>query len=845
MKRKIFAIITCLLVWVAAVYADPAYKGKINYTQPDGSTITIQLHGDEFFSWATDQSGRILEQGTDGFYRVSSLTQADVMASMAAANSQREAQWGSPSLGQSSLKQNEISVNPLGTPKIVVILVGFSDKAFTNPKENVEAMLNQEGYSENGASGSVKDWYRDNSHSKFIPTFDVYGPVTLDKTLAYYGAKTSSRNDVRPYEMVRDACNKLKSQIPWGDYDNDGDGVVDNVLIYFAGYSQASSGRGDDIWSHRSTLSGYYSASGRTFGGYKVDSYTCASEYRGSSGTSYAIGTTCHELGHALGLPDFYDSDSETNGKTHGMGKYSPMSSGNQLNSYRTPCLFTSEELRMLGWADCQENLTSAGQVTLGALAQWTAYKTAASNDKEYFVYESRGDEGWDEYLGKGLLVYHVDRRTTKQPDLLIGGSSYSPNYLWTYYPQYANRSGAHPCCYVVPSGDQSNTNYSGSKIVFSEETDITSYTPIDWDGNEIGVSFTNISYAGGVVTMNVEFAKTHIKGLVVDTYGYPIPNAAVEATLGTKKLSTTADATGYYSILVEDAGTWTVTASAAGFVSAGQSVEISVLSVEQDIVLMREGEQPESDWLYTYDPTQANTNLSGSGNGCWTAADIFPAEFTASQAGRKVSQVSIYLNKTESLIDGLETEGEVYLIIDIGTTRTLVQKIEEPVFGEWNTIDVSNRSILVPQGQNLYIGFAIKDCKYSYPLVYKKKTDDSPYASRVRAYEFDTETLFSSMGAYTGSTPIRFKVADNYTPDPGYNYISNPGEGTYAAGTKFDLILVQSPSDTPSSVSWKYDGAATGASSVTLTAGTHTVEALLVFPDGSEETMRLILTVK
>lgn len=845
MKRKIFAIITCLLVWASAVYADPAYKGKINYVQPDGSTITIQLHGDEFFSWTTDESGRILEQGTDGFYRVSSLTKADIMMSMAQAEAQRATQWGSPSLGQSSVKQNEVSINPIGTPKIVVILVGFSDKAFTNSKENIEAMLNSEGYSENGATGSVRDWYSDNSHGKFAPTFDVYGPVTLDKTLAYYGAKTSSRNDARPYEMVRDACKKLQSQISWGNYDNDGDGVVDNVLIYFAGYSQASSGRGDDIWSHRSTLSGYYSASGRTFGGYKVDSYTCASEYRGSSGTSYAIGTTCHELGHALGLPDFYDSDSETNGKTHGMGKYSPMSSGNQLNSYRTPCLFTSEELRMLGWADCQEDLTTAGKVTLSALAQWKAYKTAASNENEYFVYESRGDEGWDEYLGKGLLVYHVDRRTTKQPDLLIGGSTYSPAYLWNYYPQYANRSGAHPCCYYVASGDQTNTNYSGSRIVYSEETGITSYTPIDWDGNEIGVSFTNISYAGGVVSMNVEFAQTYIKGIVVDTYGYPIPNASVEASLGSKKLQTQADAAGCYSILVEDSGTWTVTASAQGFVTSGVSVEVTVLTVEKDIVLMREGEMPETDWLYTYDPAVANTSLAGEGNGCWLAADIFSPEFTSDQAGRKISQIQIYLNKTEDLIDGIDTDGEVYLIVDIASARVLVQKIAEPVFGEWNTIDVSGKNIIVPDGQDLYIGFAIKDCKYKYPLVYKKASDNSPYARRVRSYNFSTETLFSTLTTYSGATPIRFKVADNFTPDPGYNYIYNPGNGAYTAGTAFELTLVQSPSDAPSSVSWKYDGAATQASSVTLTAGTHTVEATLAYPDGGEEILRLVLTVK
>ena len=78
--------------------------------------------------------------------------------------------------------------------------------------------------------------------------------------------------------------------------------------------------------------------------------------------------------------------------------------------------------------------------------------------------------------------------------------------------------------------------------------------------------------------------------------------------------------------------------------------------------------------------------------------------------------------------------------------------------------------------------------------------------------------------------------------PELGFNYIANPGNGTYKAGDRFELTLVRYEDDTPSSVSWTFDGQAVQAGSVTLTAGTHTVEAHLTYPDGTSEVIRLIV---
>ena len=69
----------------------------------------------------------------------------------------------------------------------MVILAAFSDVGFTvpDPQRAFERMLNEEGYSDNGALGSARDYYLDNSGGRFRPTFDVVGPVTLDHPVAY------------------------------------------------------------------------------------------------------------------------------------------------------------------------------------------------------------------------------------------------------------------------------------------------------------------------------------------------------------------------------------------------------------------------------------------------------------------------------------------------------------------------------------------------------------------------------------------------------------------------------------------------------------------------------------
>ena len=76
-----------------------------------------------------------------------------------------------------------------------------------------------------------------------------------------------------------------------------------------------------------------------------------------------------------------------------------------------------------------------------------------------------------------------------------------------------------------------------------------------------------------------------------------------------------------------------------------------------------------------------------------------------------------------------------------------------------------------------------------------------------------------------------------------GFNSIDDPNEGSYKAGNIFYFNLLETETHKPVSVSWRYDGA-TASKSVTLTAGTHLVQAILGYDDGSKETLELEINV-
>ena len=894
MRKSISLAALALLLSLTAL-AGPAKPGRIDYIQPDGSVIAIYLHGDEFYHWATDESGTVLMQDENGYWKTSNFNRSTLSALQEEAAARRaEANETRREYAQSAASTN------FGSPKIPVILVGFSGNGEQFSKTNAQfsAMLNSAGYSDNNAIGSVLDYFNENSLGQFTPQFEVLGPVTLDNNKSYYGGNNSAGNDKLPELALVHAAKKLDSTVDFSRYDNDGDGTVDFVLFYFAGYDEAQGGNANCIWSHAWYLSSSsnVTTTDRTFDKVKLNRYFCTSELKGSSGsTMCSIGTTCHEFAHTLGLPDFYDADYSTNGSAANMYDFDLMASGPYNANSTTPPYMTAEEAYEVGWLASIPELTSTGSVTLQGVnypgaTSYSAYMTRTAVSGEYFVYECRRGERWDAPLPTGMMVYHVDKSSNRVSGSVTASSTWSSNSV--------NNYSSHPCCYVVPAANPTSTSvYSGSasNFFFPGGRSVRSYSPTAWSGSTIGFQLTNITYSNKVVTFDLVNSNVlGISGMVVDSDGNPLEGASIAITTeervsnvvsrgnsllnkvgmllkpSAKRMNAirkaaiatlVTDAEGCYSIELE-AGTYQVTASKSGYVSQSASVAVTSRIETQNFYLMREGEEVPSE-LYAWPTdilTEEDEYIVGSSNTALTGQNLYPASELTAYAGKQIKSITFYLYGDPAAT----TYKGVNAIIDFDDQRaaTVAVPTDDVTVGGYTTVDLRDLELIIPSGKDLYAGvgyssggYSYNGYYYSFGAFYKTGEDedgneftydwavDWPYDGLVSEYNL---TATGTRYSWDVLFDIVLTVGDYNPSDSGYNFIEDPQGGQYSAGDvlPLNLILTGENRKPAGAVSWFFDDEPVSGTSVTLPSGTHVVEARFTTAAGTRKVVELELEV-
>lgn len=550
----ILMMAAALLCTAPAVRAVPADPTPFKYTQPDGTVLTLQMHGDEWFGWTTDKAGTVVALEADGFYRAipnpgawMAARRAEGMRMRAMAERLRAETLASMTSGKSPMTE--------GTRHIPVILLEFSDLTFTisNPAQAFDDMLNKEGYSANNALGSVNEFYRDNSHGKFDPVFDVYGPVNIQQPHAQYGNNYGSAAAAKAFNL---AVSMLDSQIDFTKYDYDNDGNIDMILFYYAGHNTAEGAGGDTIWPHQWWFR--YAGINQKYDGKTLGRYFCTSELRGASGSNMCgIGTTSHEFGHSLGLPDFYDTDYATNGSAGGLYTFSTMCSGSYNSNGTRPPFFNVMERSMLDWCDEPTEISRSGDYTLQSVrVADESYYIPTTTDGEIMIFECRDQNKWDSPLPTGLVVYHLDR--SRKSGRIAGTTPYN---LW-YNSNSINAYGSHPCFYVIPAAttnSQSQNQYTSQALKYGGSTNAmvfpgtsgkTQFVPVDWEKKETGHRITNIRYSGGKVSFHVQTDNNCIvSGMVGNEAGNPVYNATVK--IGPFEYTTGRD--GRYQITIDD----------------------------------------------------------------------------------------------------------------------------------------------------------------------------------------------------------------------------------------------------------------------------------------------------
>lgn len=391
-----------------------------------------------------------------------------------------------------------------GSFNALAILVRFSDKTNSVPAHEFDTLifLNQQG--------SVRHYYREISYDQFdIVTVNLpssLGWQTAPQTYAYY---CNNQNGTGSYpqnsqKLCEDLVDLIDPVVDFSQYDNDGDGYVDAVVIVHTGPGAEFTGADTDIWSHQ------WSIFPRLKDGVRISDYCIQPEYWQSPG-DITCGVYCHELGHVLGLPDLYDRDYPTD--SYGVGRWSLMSYG----SWNGPGGMGGSPAHLDAW--CRIRLGFAGAMNLTSNLDncpidavetgGNIYRLWSSGapGSEYFLVENRQKTGYDSYLtAAGLFIWHID-----ESQLISGnwndnqwypGHTSSGNFLVAL--EQADGDFDLEKAYPIGNSADNSDPYPGTSL----NTDFGAMTlpnSNSYDGDLTYVAVENISASGPNMTADLK----------------------------------------------------------------------------------------------------------------------------------------------------------------------------------------------------------------------------------------------------------------------------------------------------------------------------------------------------
>ncbi len=354
MMKRLLIMMVVMLLGTTSLLARPGYTKPVDVLQPDGTMVTLLMHGDEFFSYMTTVDGYTVVKGDDGFYRYAEKQNGELKATTFIAknadlrtapeqtflagmkkglhaniseNSKEmramAAKMYSPRYATMGNARRAITPGAISERinysnfKGLVVLVNWNDRAFqiNNPQDFYQKLTSQKDYRDDSKTvypfdvkGSVRDYFYANSMGMFDPTFDVVGPVTINYSCEYPWPKDAQGNVRAGYmdrmvNILKAVMTEVNKTTDFSNYDLNNDGFIDMVYLVFAGYGSYVQGNNMKlIWPHANDYSSRIPGYSITY----ADYYGMAN-YDGKKFGRYACSVEIQDAEDAANLPAPYN----------------------------------------------------------------------------------------------------------------------------------------------------------------------------------------------------------------------------------------------------------------------------------------------------------------------------------------------------------------------------------------------------------------------------------------------------------------------------------------------------------------------------------------------------------
>jgi len=403
---------------------------------------------------------------------------------------------------QGLLTPSALSVKEINIP---LILGRYSNTTERFTSQSFNKLL----FTGPNSTGTMVEYYNEVSYGQLKLTGETYGWYSAPQTQSYYVGNDNGLGGGAA-EFVKDLVTKADADVDFGQFDNDGpdgipnsgddDGYVDVVMIVHTG-GGAETGDSNNIWSHRSRLGvGAFTTNDQSAnGGYiKINDYIIQPEQYGNGSDNspqISIGVFCHEFGHALGLPDLYDTKEPAT--SEGIGNWGLMASGSyggDGNHPEKPSQMSAWSKEKLGWVNPIIVFQNKKSEQIKNVEQnaviYKLWKDGAPG-QQYFLIENREKIGFDKWLPQGgLAIWHIDNNQLTNQDVNHKLVDLEEADGLNDLDNLSDRGDAGD---IYP-GSSNNTTFNSNSNPNSK----------DYNNNNTKVSVNNISKIGELITADL-----------------------------------------------------------------------------------------------------------------------------------------------------------------------------------------------------------------------------------------------------------------------------------------------------------------------------------------------------